>query len=42
MITYGDDVLGTRVFKLPGNLLRLVGGVEGGNGEASPGTPKER
>ena len=40
--TDGDDELGSGVVQLPGDLLGLVGGVEGGEGEACSSTAEER
>ena len=39
--TYSDNVLGSRVLQLSGDLLRLVGGVDGGDGQAGPDTAQE-
>ena len=40
--TYSDNVLGSRVLQLSGDLLRLVGGVDGGDGQAGPDTVELR
>ena len=42
VVTYSDNVLGSRVLQLPGDLLRLVGWVDGGDGEAGADTTEER
>ena len=41
VVTYCDNVLGSRVLQLPGDLLRFVGRVDGGDGEAGPNTTQE-
>ena len=41
VVTYCDNKLGSRVIQLPGDLLRFVGRIDGGDGEAGSNTTQE-